>query len=120
MSIRSELKANWQERYGKPLTDEERKNLIEAKRMIEEFMIPMFRKIAEYQPYQQKFSILFIVTSEKSYYRSSFDSWKERKVSPYPEPVILQAMKIAKNYAIDTEEKDFGLGEVYKFELDIS
>lgn len=120
MSIRSELKANWQAKYGKPLTDKDRLLSIEAKELIEEFLIPLFRGMAELCPSKQNFSVSFVYDANGLYYFSTVNRWEYRKVSPYSEPVILRAMNLAKDYAIDAKAEDFGFGVIYKFELDIS
>lgn len=120
MSIRSELRANWQAKYGKPMTSRERICYMDAKEMIEEFLIPHFREMAQQCPSKQNFSVSFIFDANGIYYFSTIRSFENRKVSPYSEPVILQAMNLAKDYAIDAKSEDFGLGVIYKFEVDIS
>lgn len=119
MSIRSELRANWQARYG-AMTSQEWMNDIEAKEMITEFLIPHFREMAQQCPSKQNFSVFFIFDANGIYYFSTIRSFENRKVSPYSEPVILQAMNLAKDYSIDAKAEDFGLGVIYKFEVDIS
>ena len=60
MSIKSELKAKLQ-KVREMQTEEERKLEIEARKMIEEFLIPKFRKITEIHPTSSLLRIEFHV-----------------------------------------------------------
>lgn len=118
MSIRSELKAKLQKVKGEQ-TEQERNLEVEAKKMIEEFIIPKFREIAD----KQTTSFLWIdfhLNIGCWCYSSNIDHWSERKASPYDSSVVSKAIHLAKDFEIETKESDDDAGgTIYSFVLDL-
>lgn len=119
MSIRSELKANLQ-KGRENQSEEERKLEIEARKMIEEFIIPKFRKIAEIYPTSSLLRIEFHSNIGCWCYTSDIDKWEDRKKSPYSYFVVSKAVKIAIEFEIEAKKTDDGSGgDTFCFILDL-
>ena len=119
MSIRSELKANLQ-KGRENQSEEERKLEIEARKMIEEFIIPKFRKIAEIYPTSSLLRIEFHSNIGCWCYTSYIDKWEDRKKSPYSYSVVSKAVKIAIEFEIEAKKTDDGSGgDTFCFILDL-
>lgn len=109
MSIKTELKAKYQN-CKKIQTEEEQRLEIEARRMINKFIIPKFRKISEIYPSLPVLTIKFHSNMGCWRYTSDIDRWEERKQSPYSYPVVSLAVKIAGEFDIEAEKIDDGSG----------
>ncbi len=119
MSIRSELKANLQ-KVRKKQTVEEPNLELQARKMIEEFIIPKFRKINEEHPTSSFLKIEFHSNIGCWCYTSDIDSWENRKESPYDYSVVSKAVKIAKDFDIEAKKVDDGSGgNTFSFTLDL-
>lgn len=119
MSIKSELKANLQKVRCKQ-TEMDRSLESKARKMIQEFIIPKFRKIAESQPTNSYLSIEFHSNCGWWCYTSSIDSWDCRKDSEYDYMVVYRAVEIAKDYDIEAKKSDDGAGgTTFSFTLDL-
>lgn len=119
MSIRSELKANLQ-KVRKKQTVEEQNLELQARKMIEEFIIPKFRKINEKHPTSSFLEIEFHNNIGCWCYTSDIDSWESRKESPYDYSVVSKAVKIAKDFDIEAKRIDDGSGgDTFSFTLDL-
>ena len=119
MSIRSELKANLQ-KVRKKQTVEEPNLELQARKMIEEFIIPKFRKINEKHPTSSFLKIEFHNNIGCWCYTSDIDRWEDRKESPYDYLVVSEAVKIAKDFDIEAKQADDGSGgDTFSFTLDL-
>ena len=119
MSIRTELKEKLH-KVTKKQAEEERRLELEAIKMIEEFVIPKFRKIADVQPTSSVLRIDFHNNIGGFNYTSDIDNWNNRKRSPYDFYVVLRAVKIAPRYDIEGEITDDGsCGDTLSFILDL-
>lgn len=88
--------------------------------MIEEFIIPKFRKIAEIHPTSSFLSIRLHSNIGCWYYTSDIDSLENRKDSPYDYSVVSRAVKIAKDFDIEAKKfDDGGGGDIFSFTLDL-
>lgn len=119
MSIRTEPEARLQKSYANQ--SEEEQNLeLEAEKMINEFIIPKFRKISMLQPTLSFLRIEFHINTGCWHYTSNIDSWEKRKKSPYSYYVVSKAVKIAKFFDIEAEKTDdFSCGYKFSFTLDL-
>ena len=119
MSIKSELKEKLQKVRGMQ-TEEERKLENAARKMIEEFIIPKFRRIAELNPTSSFLRIEFHSNIGCWCYTSDIDKWEDRKKSPYDYSVVSKAVKIAIEFDIDAKKTDDGGGgDTFCFTLDL-
>ena len=119
MSIKSELKANLQKVREKQ-AEKDRNLDLEARKMIEEFIIPKFRKIAESQPTESYLRIEFHNNIGCWCYTSNIESWNYRKDSKYDYQVVCKAVEIAKDFDIEAKKSDDGGGgTTLSFTLDL-
>lgn len=109
MSIKSELKANFQQAKANQ-NKKERDLECEAKKMIEEFIIPKFRDIAKTYPLSPCLSIKFYYNIGGRYYTSNIDSLMDRKKSPYDYHVVYKAIELAEQFDIEADSIDDGEG----------
>lgn len=109
MTIKEELK----EKLQKARETEAKRNE-EAKKLIEEFIIPHFREIAEIFPLKSYMEIKFLRIYERIGYKSIIDS--KRKL-PYSYDTVCKAATVAKEYDIQAVISCDG-GEIV-FSLDL-
>ncbi len=121
MSIKSELKAKYLQNVQKEQSKNDQNLELEARKMIEEFIIPKFRKIAEKQPTSSYLSIKFHNNIGCWCYTSNIDSWNCRKDSQYNFQVVYKAVKIATEFDIEATKTDDGSGgTTLSFSLDLN
>ena len=88
--------------------------------MIEEFVIPKFREIADVQPTSSILRIDFHSNIGCWNYTSNINNWDKRKNSPYDYPVVSKAVKIAFKFDIEGKITDDGSGgDTLSFILDL-
>lgn len=119
MSIRTELKEKLHKVTNKQ-AEEERRLELEAIKMIEEFVIPKFREIADAQPTSSILRIDFHSNIGCWNYTSNINNWDKRKNSPYDYSVVSKAVKIAFKFDIEGKIIDDGSGgDTLSFILDL-
>jgi len=120
MSIKSELKANLQKAREKQ-AEKERDLELEARKMIEKFIIPEFRRIAESRPTASFLEIEFHNNIGGFFYTSTINSWEYKKTSQYDPTIVCKAIEIAQDFDIEAKSRDDGGGgRVYSFTLDLN
>lgn len=109
MSIKTELKAKLQknkENHQK----KERDIQSEARRFIEEFIIPKFREISDKEQTSDYPYITFTNNIGCWYYTSSIDKWENRKDSEYDYEVVSMAVELAEEFDIEANKCGDGAG----------
>lgn len=109
MSIKTELKAKLQknkENHQK----KERDIQSEARRFIEEFIIPKFREISDKEQTSDYLYITFTNNIGCWYYTSSIDKWENRKDSEYDYEVVSMAVELAEEFDIEANKCGDGAG----------
>lgn len=109
MSIKTELKAKLQ----KTRENQEKKGReiqSEARKFIEEFIIPKFREISDEEPTYDYLWITFHNNIGCWNYTSNFDDWNHRKKSKYDYEVVSVAVELAKEFDIEANKCDDGAG----------
>ena len=117
MSIKDELKEKFKNRVK---TQEELKLEAEAINMLEEFIIPKFRDIANARPYLYCLEIAFHDNISGFFYTSDIDEYRSKKASPYKRDVVEMAVDIDYKYDIEACKVFNKLGGIsYRFILDL-
>ena len=117
MSIKDELRAKLK---NQPKTEVDLELEGKAIQMIEEFIIPKFRCIAESKPSLNYLEISFHDNIGGFFYTSDIDSWFNRRGCIYEKEVVEMAMKLAPRYDIEVFKiNNSGGGDTYRFVLDL-
>ena len=83
-----------------------------ARKMLEEFIIPKFKEIAEEKP-SYILHIDFEFNIDTWFYRTNIDDITDRNISPYCFKVVRVAINLAKEYNIKAWKCDDGSGGTY-------
>ena len=106
MSIKNEILLKRKEaivQSGSTKEDNEKNNCIQAIEMLETFIIPKFREMAEEKPTLNHFFIHFYLKGSDWYYNTICN--KKKKKSPYEFQVVKWAVFKAEDYDIGAEYK---------------
>lgn len=116
MTIKDELKSKLKKSNEKE--DDELE--LKATEMIEEFLIPKFREIAQKKPECDYLKITFHNNMGGWFYTSNIDDWSKRRKSPYKVSVVSKAVKIAYKFDIEARslEENY-VADDYEFVLDL-
>lgn len=109
MSIKTELKAKLQ-KTRENQDKKERDIQSEARKFIEEFIIPKFREISDKEPTYDYLYITFTNNIGCWYYTSNIDKWENRKDSEYDYDVVSVAVELAKEFDIEANKCDDSAG----------
>ena len=119
MTIKEELREKLRQAKAKQWADEQAVEE-EARKMIDEFIIPKFRQIATEKPAAEYLFIeMFDCLDSKWFYTSNIDTCEEMKLIPYDRDVIFAATNLAKKQDIEVVMCEDSFLPNIKFILDL-